>query len=103
MTRWMLRERPDGLCLAVSLKNTKMLRRASTLVRTRQYHERVVDHYSNPRNVGTLDKNAQDVVMTPFLALSFFDQAHSCLSLRAPVWWVHPPAATSCGYRLRFV
>ena len=33
----------------------------SSLVRVRRYHERVVDHYSNPRNVGTLDKNAADV------------------------------------------
>ena len=25
------------------------------------YHQNVLDHYSNPRNVGTLDKNAPDV------------------------------------------
>lgn len=28
---------------------------------TRQYHERVVDHYNNPRNVGSFDKNDPDV------------------------------------------
>lgn len=27
----------------------------------RFYHERVVDHYNNPRNVGTFDKNDSDV------------------------------------------
>lgn len=27
----------------------------------RLYHERVVDHYDNPRNVGTFDKNDADV------------------------------------------
>eukprot|EP00928_Gymnodinium_smaydae_P092440 TRINITY_DN76318_c0_g1_i1.p1 TRINITY_DN76318_c0_g1~~TRINITY_DN76318_c0_g1_i1.p1 ORF type:complete len:174 (+),score=25.42 TRINITY_DN76318_c0_g1_i1:73-594(+) len=29
----------------------------SSLVRPRLYHERVVDHYNNPRNVGSFDKN----------------------------------------------
>lgn len=28
---------------------------------TRHYHERVVDHYNNPRNVGSFDKNDPDV------------------------------------------
>lgn len=27
----------------------------------RRYHERVVDHYSNPRNVGSFDKNDPNV------------------------------------------
>ncbi|GMH31456.1 hypothetical protein Nepgr_033299 [Nepenthes gracilis] len=31
------------------------------LVLTRLYHERVVDHYNNPRNVGSFDKNDPDV------------------------------------------
>jgi len=30
-------------------------------VLVRGYHEKIVDHYENPRNVGTMDKNAPDV------------------------------------------
>lgn len=34
---------------------------ASAAVRSRGYHERVVDHYNNPRNVGSFDKDDADV------------------------------------------
>ena len=27
----------------------------------RNYHENIVEHYENPRNVGSLDKNDEDV------------------------------------------
>ena len=30
-------------------------------VSTRSYHENIVEHYENPRNVGSLDKNESDV------------------------------------------
>jgi len=34
---------------------------ASAMGGVRAYHERVVDHYNNPRNVGSFDKNDPDV------------------------------------------
>ncbi|KAK3137968.1 hypothetical protein QOZ80_5AG0362710 [Eleusine coracana subsp. coracana] len=34
---------------------------AAAVAGRRVYHERVVDHYNNPRNVGTMDKDDPDV------------------------------------------
>lgn len=33
----------------------------SSLVSRRLYHENIIDHYENPRNVGSLDKNKKNV------------------------------------------
>lgn len=40
-------------------KNT--LRAAARLQQSRYYHPRVIDHYQNPRNVGTMDKSMENV------------------------------------------
>lgn len=44
---------------------TQFLRATAPLVQNtssrRSYHEKVLDHYNNPRNVGSMQKNAQDV------------------------------------------
>ncbi|RYG93643.1 hypothetical protein EON65_58610 [archaeon] len=50
---------------------------SSLLGGVRTYHENIVDHYENPRNVGSLDKNKKNVgtgripgvVMSRFLLL----------------------------------
>lgn len=46
---------------AVSHHTTSFLRPAAAQQAQRQYHQNVIDHYENPRNVGSLDKNAIDV------------------------------------------
>ena len=33
----------------------------TTSVRSRCYHERVLDHFNKPRNIGSLDENDQSV------------------------------------------
>ena len=39
-----------------------MIRRIKTIsLRVRSYHKQVIDHYENPRNVGSLDKNKKNV------------------------------------------
>lgn len=37
----------------------------------RFYHENIVEHYENPRNVGSLDKNDESVGTVRFLFLLF--------------------------------
>jgi len=41
------------------LRATRPLRQTPAL--TRLYHEKVIDHYEHPRNVGSLPKNDIDV------------------------------------------
>jgi len=47
---------PKARLLANALVETNPSR-----VLTAQYHEKVIDHYENPRNVGSLNKNDEDV------------------------------------------
>jgi len=38
-----------------------IIKNNSNLKNIRFYHEKIIDHYENPRNVGTLDKNKKSV------------------------------------------
>ncbi|KAJ3305354.1 iron-binding protein [Kappamyces sp. JEL0829] len=40
---------------------SKLTKLSSPLLRVRNYHEKVLDHYNAPRNVGSLDKKSEDV------------------------------------------
>ena len=49
------------LTLARSSSLRQVWSRTSSLPLTRLYHENIIDHYENPRNVGSLDKKAKNV------------------------------------------
>jgi len=44
----------------------------------RGYHENIVEHYENPRNVGSLDKNDQTVGTVSILFSLIFDVLQPC-------------------------
>ena len=43
------------------MKVCKPLSRRNIAVIRRSYHSKVIDHYENPKNVGSLDKHSKDV------------------------------------------
>ena len=48
--------------LSLARTSSSSARRALTLSRpSRAYHDNILDHYENPRNVGSLDKQAKNV------------------------------------------
>lgn len=49
------------LHLVVRRSSSMMVQRMSRPSLSRGYHENVIDHYENPRNVGSLDKKDQNV------------------------------------------
>jgi len=53
------------LALSTSKSSSRVtsaaLRVKPTILRARSYHEKVISHYENPRNVGSLPKNDADV------------------------------------------
>lgn len=46
---------------ATSLSKAHHVLRPSVVTAARAYHDKVIDHYENPRNVGSLDKNDKNV------------------------------------------
>lgn len=51
----------SALTLKRSLAAASTARASQALGQARLYHENVIDHYENPRNVGSMDKNAKNV------------------------------------------
>ena len=43
------------------IKNSNIILRDNIILRKRLYHKNIIDHYENPRNVGSLNKNDKDV------------------------------------------
>ena len=43
------------------IKNSNIVLRENIILRKRLYHKNIIDHYENPRNVGSLNKNDKDV------------------------------------------
>lgn len=54
----MMIRRPASTLVA---RPSLLRRSAPLLTATRQYHAKVLDHYNNPRNVGSMNKNDTDV------------------------------------------
>lgn len=63
-TRHIMMARGSAVPTAERLKQQQQQRR--------NYHENIVEHYENPRNVGSLDKNSDDVGTVSFIVLSVF-------------------------------
>jgi len=49
------------LTLFITLLTRFINPRSSTQSQSRLYHDNIVEHYENPRNVGSLDKKSNDV------------------------------------------
>mmetsp|Transcript_56490 Transcript_56490/g.66007 ORF Transcript_56490/g.66007 Transcript_56490/m.66007 type:complete len:158 (+) Transcript_56490:470-943(+) len=49
------------LSRAVNFRLRSRIPQNASLIISRNYHENIVDHYENPRNVGAFDKNDTDV------------------------------------------
>lgn len=47
--------------ISVVIRRTRIINKLAVPTATRSYHENVIDHYENPRNVGSLDKNKKSV------------------------------------------
>ena len=45
----------------ISRNANRLLKMTSNVVKPRFYHEKVIDHFENPRNVGTFDKDDPNV------------------------------------------
>jgi len=60
VSRSLLGHLPRASAAAVS-RAAVASRAVAPLVAVRAYHQNVIDHYENPRNVGSLDKSSKDV------------------------------------------
>nr|CCA20082.1 iron sulfur cluster assembly protein 1 putative [Albugo laibachii Nc14] len=61
MSRQLLKKSQETLAKTTVLRLRNSTGPSVNTIQQRQYHENVIDHYENPRNVGSLDKADKDV------------------------------------------
>ena len=89
-TTTILRQATRVLSRSPLATNVQVAGTTNIQVQRRNYHENIVEHYENPRNVGSLDKNSDDVGTVSDSVVYYCNKIccvfwHLCISL--PLCW----------------